>query len=51
MRLCEDKAFRNKMLLQQRLNSNPHTSDDVIDLILNKQEIVYEEQETTHIAR
>lgn len=51
MRLCEDKAFRNRMLQQQRLNSNPHTSDDVIDLILNKQEIVYEEQETTHIAR
>ena len=51
MRLCEDKSYRENMLQQQRLNSNPHTSDDVIDLILNKQEIVYEEQETTHIAR
>jgi processive 1,2-diacylglycerol beta-glucosyltransferase len=43
MRLCEDKAFRNRMLQQQRLNSNPHTSDDVIDLILTKQEIAHEE--------
>lgn len=36
MRLCEDKAYRQQMLRNQRAQANPHTSDDVIDLILYK---------------
>ncbi len=36
MRLCEDKAYRQQMLRNQRAHANPHTSDDVIDLILYK---------------
>jgi processive 1,2-diacylglycerol beta-glucosyltransferase len=33
-RLCEDSHYRKQMLLNQRMNANPHSSDDVINLIL-----------------
>lgn len=33
-RLCEDSTYRKQMLRQQQANANPHTSDDVINLIL-----------------
>ena len=35
-RLCEDSAYRQQMLRNQRANANPHSSDDVIDLIVQK---------------
>ena len=34
-RLCEDTHYRQQMLRSQRANANPHSSDDVIDLILS----------------
>ena len=33
-RLCEDATFRKQMILSQQANANPHSSDDVINLIL-----------------
>ncbi len=33
-RLCEDTHYRKRMLRNQRMNANPHSSDDVINLIL-----------------
>ena len=33
-RLCEDTHYRKRMLHNQRANANPHSSDDVINLIL-----------------
>jgi processive 1,2-diacylglycerol beta-glucosyltransferase len=33
-RLCEDSHYRKQMLRNQRMNANPHSSDDVINLIL-----------------
>lgn len=38
MRLCQDQAYRQQMLRQQREHANTRSSDDVIDLILNKYE-------------
>jgi len=32
-RLCDDEAFRERMLSAQRRNSNPHTCEDIIKLI------------------
>ena len=32
-RLCEDTHYRKRMLRNQRANANPHSSDDVINLI------------------
>ena len=32
--LCEDTQYRKRMLRNQRANANPHSSDDVINLIL-----------------
>lgn len=34
-RLCEDTHYRQQMLRCQRANANPHSSDNVIDLILS----------------
>ena len=36
-RLCEDKPYRKQMLRNQRANANPHSSDDVIKLIFQKE--------------
>ena len=36
-RLCEDLHYRKQMLRHQRENANPHSSDDVINLILASQ--------------
>ena len=33
-RLCEDSHYRKQMLQNQRMNANPHSSDDVINFIL-----------------
>ena len=33
-RLCEDTHYRKRMLRNQRMNANPHSSNDVINLIL-----------------
>lgn len=33
LRLCNDEAWRNRMLEAQRRNTNLHTCDDIIDLI------------------
>jgi processive 1,2-diacylglycerol beta-glucosyltransferase len=33
-RLCEDTHYRKQMLSDQRANANPHSSDDVINLII-----------------
>jgi processive 1,2-diacylglycerol beta-glucosyltransferase len=33
-RLCQDSNYRKQMLQNQRMNANPHSSDDVINLIL-----------------
>jgi processive 1,2-diacylglycerol beta-glucosyltransferase len=33
-RLCEDTHYRKQMLRDQRANANPHSSDDVINLII-----------------
>ena len=33
-RLCEDSHYRKRMLRNQRMNANPHSSNDVINLIL-----------------
>ena len=33
-RLCEDTHYRKQMLRNQRMNANPHSSDNVITLIL-----------------
>lgn len=38
MRLCQDQAYRQQMLRQQREHANTRSSDDVIDLILSKYE-------------
>lgn len=35
IRLCENKQYRESMLQQQRTHSNPHASDDVIDLVMS----------------
>ena len=34
MRLCEDAQYRKQMLDNQRANANPHSSDDVINFII-----------------
>lgn len=36
-RLCKDTHYRKQMLRNQRANTNPHCSDDVINLILENQ--------------
>ena len=33
-RLCEDTHYRKQMLQNQRMNANPHSSDDVINIII-----------------
>ena len=33
-RLCEDSNYRKQMLRNQRMNANPHSSDDVINFII-----------------
>ena len=33
-RLCEDLNYRKQMLRNQRMNANPHSSDDVINFII-----------------
>ena len=38
MRLCQDQAYRQQMLRQQREHANTRSSDDVIDLILRNYE-------------
>ncbi|MBR5855151.1 MAG: hypothetical protein IKY87_05715 [Paludibacteraceae bacterium] len=38
MRLCQDKAYRQQMLRQQREHANTRSSDDFIDLILSNYE-------------
>lgn len=40
-RLCENATYRERMLRNQRANANPHSSDDVIDLILRKTKDTY----------
>jgi hypothetical protein len=35
MRLCQDQAYRQQMLRQQREHANTRSSDDVIDLIIS----------------
>ena len=39
--LCENATYRERMLRNQRANANPHSSDDVIDLILRKTKDTY----------
>jgi processive 1,2-diacylglycerol beta-glucosyltransferase len=36
-RLCEDTHYRKQMLRNQRANANPHSSDDVINLIIREE--------------
>ena len=40
-RLCEDTHYRKRMLHNQRANANPHSSDDVINLILEDKHPTY----------
>ena len=40
-RLCEDTHYRKRMLHNQRANANPHSSDDVINLILEDKHKTY----------
>lgn len=40
-RLCEDTQYRKRMLHNQRANANPHSSDDVINLILEDKHPTY----------
>ena len=36
-RLCEDTHYRKQMLRNQHANANPHSSDDVINLIIREE--------------
>ena len=40
-RLCEDTHYRKRMLRNQRMNANPHSSNDVINLILKDKHTIY----------
>ena len=42
-RLCEDATYRKQMLSNQRANANPHSSDDVINLITREKNLHHHE--------